>query len=70
MWVFDKLINISVPYTEFQLSMANLYEHKKRLRKGFRFTLTLLNDMIKQGYNMDFLYYDYDFSTNLRLNND
>jgi hypothetical protein len=64
------MINISVPYTEFQLSMSKLYEHKKRLRKGFRFTLKVLNDMIKQGYNVDFLYYDYDFSTNLRLNND
>jgi len=50
--------------------MSNLYEHKKRLRKGFKFTLTLLNDMIKQGYNVDFLYYDYDFNTNLRINND
>jgi hypothetical protein len=64
------LIYISVPYTEFELSMSHIYKHKKRLRKGFKFTLTLLNDMIKQGYNVDFLYYDYDFSTNLRVNND
>ena len=64
------MINISVPYTEFELSMSNIYEHKKRLRNNFKFTLKLIEDMIKQGYNIDFLYYDYDFNTNLRLYND
>ena len=30
----------------------------------------LIDYMIDTGFNVDFLYYDYDFSTNLRLNND
>jgi len=65
-----KLINISVPYTEFELSMAHIYKHKKRLGKRFIFTLKLIDYMIDTGFNVDFLYYDYDFSTNLRVNND
>tara|TARA_R110002167_G_scaffold345942_1_gene556427 strand:- start:206 stop:433 length:228 start_codon:yes stop_codon:yes gene_type:complete len=54
---------------EIDISLA-LEELDYSLEKYGNIKIEYIEGMINDGYNLEFLYYDYDFSTNLRVNND
>ena len=64
------MIDVSVPYTEMILTVDALERCVRE--RGFKsyWLEGLIDGLFKQGYNMDVFFYDYNFDTNLRDNND
>ena len=58
------IINISVPYTEMELTSDSFEEQLGY--KNSQPIEDIIADMFEQGYNMDVFYSDYDLDTNLR----
>jgi hypothetical protein len=51
---------------EVDMSLALEELEVECLQKNKKITLQKIESMIKEGYNLDFLYYDFDFETNTR----
>ena len=51
---------------EVDISLALEELEVECLQKNKKITLQKIEAMIEEGYNLDFLYYDFDFETNMR----